>query len=69
MGCQEKESLMEKYEKAVRAYTVAVRNMRDDGASLTLAEFEVIYNFAVQANERCQAAQESLSVHLGEHGC
>ena len=32
MGCQEKESLMEKYEKAVRAYTVAVRNMRDDGA-------------------------------------
>ena len=69
MLCHEKRSLMGKYEKAVASYVEAIRSMRDYASKLPLPEFEVIYNFAVQANEVCQAAHQSLRLHVEEHGC
>jgi len=69
MPCLEKNSLMEKYEKAVYSYVQVIRSMRDYATNMPLTEFEVIYNFAVQANEACQAAHQSLRLHVDKHGC
>jgi len=69
MLCHEKNSLMEKYEKAATSYVQAIRSMRVYATKLPLPDFEVIYNFAVQANEVCQAAHQSLRLHVEEHGC
>ena len=69
MLCHEKNSLMEKYEKAATSYVQAIRSMRVYATKLALPEFEVIYNFAVQANEVCQATHQSLRLHVEEHGC
>jgi hypothetical protein len=68
MRCEEKETLLEKYEKSVRAYSEAVR-LLFDGASLPLAEFEVVYNVAVEANEASQVACQAFLRHGEEHGC
>ena len=40
-----------------------------DGANLPLAEFEVAYNFAVQASEGCLVSGHVLLSHGAEHGC
>jgi len=68
VSCPEKQSLIEKYERAASAYWEAVRNMRD-GANLPLAEFEVAYNFAVQVSEGCLVSRHALLSHGEEHGC
>ena len=69
MRCLERETLMEKYEKKVKAYSEAVRKMHEYGAALPLEEFALLYDLAVRASERCQVARQSVLDHVEHHCC
>jgi hypothetical protein len=69
MRCQEKETLFEEYEKKVVSYSEAVRKMRDYGAALPVAEFQLLYDVALRANELCQSAGRGLRRHVEAHEC
>ena len=69
MCCPEKQSLIEKQEGTVQAYSEAVLKMQEQGATLPLAEFQVLYDLATLANKLCQAADHKLRRHVEEHGC
>ena len=69
MRCDEKESLMEKYDERVQAYSDAVSKMREYGAALPLVEFKLLWEVAVRANSLCRAAHNVLRHHVAEHSC
>lgn len=69
MRCQEKETLLEEYEKKVGSYSDAVRRMREYGVALPIAEFQLLYDLALRANELCQSASRALRRHVEEHEC
>jgi len=69
MRCQDKETLLEEYEKKVGSYSEAVRKMREYGAALPVAEFQLLYDVALTANELCQSVGRALRRHVEDHGC
>jgi len=69
MRCDEKDSLMEKHEETVQAYSQAVVKMREYGAALPLAEFKLLWEVAVRANSLCRSAHYALRRHVAEHTC
>lgn len=67
--CTEKDSLSEKYEKAIQWYLNAVLRMHHEAALVPLGEFEVLYDAATAANTICETAERALRQHMEEHGC
>ena len=69
MFCHEKSALLEKYQKEVRAYSDAVRKMREYGASLPEVELQLLCDVATRAHWPCDAAYSSLQIHMAQHRC
>jgi hypothetical protein len=69
MICHEKSTLLEMYQKQVRAYSDAVRKMREYGASLPEVELQLLFDVATRAHWFCDAAYSSLQKHMAEHKC
>jgi hypothetical protein len=69
MRCQERETLLEKYQQAVDSYSEAVRLMRDYGLFLSFLEFKGLVELTVRAQTVCHDLRGALNRHIEEHCC
>ena len=67
--CKEKDQLVEKYPKAVKAYSDTVKRMVDVAGAIPAAEFDYLHRLAENARRLSAAARKQLHTHLNEHGC
>jgi len=67
--CNEKDELVEKYHKAVRAYSDTVKRMVDLAGIIPAAEFDYLHRLAENARGLSTAARKQLHAHLTDHGC
>jgi|KBSSwiStaDraftv2_1062776.scaffolds.fasta_scaffold692088_1 hypothetical protein len=66
--CPTKQSLIDKYDVAARAYSDAVTKMHR-AATLSLEEFGLFYDAAKAAHDLCHGVHDALRSHVEEHGC
>jgi hypothetical protein len=69
MGCQEKDSLLVKYQRAVHVYSNSVLALREATRFIPAIEFSVLWKVTQAARVSCESAQRILHEHVAEHGC
>ena len=68
-ACKEKHQLMEKYHKAVRAYSDAVKSLVALAGDIPFVEFDYAKKIAAMARRSSREARAQLRTHLSKHGC
>ena len=69
MACQEKDTLLMKYQTAVEVYSSSVAGLSDAARSIPQVEFVLLWKLAENTRVICQDAQRTLQRHIAEHGC
>jgi hypothetical protein len=67
--CQEKAALLAAYEKATRAYSEAVRKLREITGVSQKADYDTQYRMAEAFRIDARAAREALERHVAAHHC
>jgi hypothetical protein len=69
MSCKEKILLLERHRKQVRAYADAVLRMRQQAATLSQDEFQLLWDLANRAFQLCDETRRRFEQHVADHGC
>jgi len=67
-SCDEKDRLLDEYQKATTLYSQFVRDLVKS-VGLLEVEFEFVSRTTIRARQAAQTARERFYKHLEEHGC
>ena len=69
MVCEDKLTLLAKYQQEVREYAQSVSELKEHTVAIPVVEYMLLMKLAKHTLMTCQAAQRSLQQHLQQHGC
>ena len=67
--CEEKSTLLEKYNFEVREYSEGVIRLRDLVRAIPHVEFMFLWDIADRIRRRCEPTHRELQRHVRQHGC
>jgi Zn finger protein HypA/HybF involved in hydrogenase expression len=68
-GCQEKNRLLEIWQRAAQAHANAVTALRQSIGTSTKVEYEALYRAVEALRNQVEDAQDRVDRHILKHGC